>query len=515
MDTTKKSKKIQDITFDTLMDTSESDIKTLFVQARKAADRLKKSSINSRLEALPKLIEVILRDKELIIDQLTAETRKCRTDALVSEVLGILDNFEWLEKNAKKVLADKKVSTPITLMGKKSRIVHEALGVVLIITPWNYPLHIALTSILAAYVAGNAVILKPSEVTPLKGVIEKLMAVDPLLEQSVFIAYGSGVTAQRLIDERPAKIFFTGSARTGKRILSQAADKLIPVDIELGGKDQAIIFDDVNLQRAVSGVLWGALTNAGQSCSSVERIYVQAGIYDQFVEQLTTEAKRLVVNAGDTGNADIGGMTVDFQLDIVRKQVDDARNKGAKIHCGGEVLHNNDLFYLPTVITQTTADMTLIKEETFGPLLPVIKFTTEDEVIKLTNATEFGLSASVWSHDKTRAERVARQLECGAVSINNVMLTEGNPALPFGGCKASGYGRQKGAEGLLGYTRSKSLLIDADSAKIEANWYPYTARKYQLFTQMINALFTQSPWRLIKFAIAGLSLESEAKKKRG
>lgn len=514
METTKKPKKSQDITFESMMDTSEADIKQLFAQARKASDRLRKSSIETRLEALHKLIDVIVRDKETIIDQLTSETRKCRTDALVSEVLGILDNFEWLEKNAKKILADKKVSTPITLMGKKSQIVHEALGVVLIITPWNYPLHIALTSILAAYVAGNAVILKPSEVTPLKGVIEKLMAVDPLLEQSVFIAYGTGVTAQRLIDERPAKIFFTGSARTGKRILAQAAEKLIPVDIELGGKDQAIVFDDVNLQRAVSGILWGALTNAGQSCSSVERIYVQASIYDKFVEQLTAEAKRLVVNSGDTGNADVGGMTVDFQLDIVRKQVEDARTKGAKIHCGGEILHNNELFYLPTVVTQVTPDMLLNKEETFGPLLPVMKFTSEEEVINLTNATEFGLSASVWSHDKKRAERVARQLECGAVSINNVMLTEGNPALPFGGCKASGYGRQKGEEGLLGYTRSKSLLIDADSAKIEANWYPYTARKYQLFTQMIDALFVKSPWRLIKFVVAGLSLESEAKKKR-
>lgn len=514
METTKKPKKTQDITFDTMMDTSEVEIKQMYVQARKASERLRKSSIDTRLEAVHKLIDVIVRDKEAIIDQLTAETRKCRTDALVSEMLGILDNFEWLEKNAKKILADKSVSTPITLMGKKSRIVHEAMGVVLIITPWNYPLHIALTSILAAYVAGNAVILKPSEVTPLKGIIEKLMAVDPLLEQSVFIAYGTGVTAQRLIEERPDKIFFTGSARTGKRILAQAADKLIPVDIELGGKDQAIVFDDVNLQRAVAGVLWGALTNAGQSCSSVERIYVQAGIYDKFVEMITAEAKRLVVNSGDTGNADVGGMTVDFQLDIVRKQVEDARAKGAKIHCGGDVLKNNELFYMPTVITNATSDMLVLKEETFGPLLPIMKFTHEDEVIQLTNASEFGLSASVWSRDLKRAERVARQLEVGAVSINNVMLTEGNPALPFGGAKASGYGRQKGAEGLLGYTRSKSLLIDADSAKIEANWYPYTARKYALFTQMIDALFTKSPWRLIKFAIAGLSLESEAKKKR-
>jgi acyl-CoA reductase-like NAD-dependent aldehyde dehydrogenase len=500
--------------FDAMVETSEADVKALFQQARKASDRLRRSSLDARLEALDKLIATLLRDKEAIIDQLTRETRKSRTDALVSEILGILDNLEWLKHNAKKILADKKVSTPIMLMGKQSRIVHEALGVVLIITPWNYPLHIALTSIMAAYVTGNAVVLKPSEVTPLKGIIEKLLAVDPLLEQSVFIAYGTGVTAQRLIDEQPAKIFFTGSARTGKRILAQAAEKLIPVDLELGGKDQAIIFDDVNLDRAVRGILWGSLTNAGQSCSAVERVYVQANVYEKFVDKLVQEARKLVVNSGDTGNADVGGMTVDFQLDIVRKQVEDARLKGAKILCGGEVLRSNDMFYLPTILTHVTDDMLVVKDETFGPLIPVMKFNTEDEVIATTNATEFGLSASVWSKDKQRAVRVARQLECGAVSINNVMLTEGNPGLPFGGAKASGYGRQKGAEGLLGYTRSKSLLIDSDSAKIEANWYPYTARKYELFTKLIDALFSRSPLRLLKFAFFGLLLENEAKKPR-
>ncbi|MCG8317266.1 MAG: aldehyde dehydrogenase family protein [Pseudomonadales bacterium] len=497
-----------------LTDTSEARVKEIYQQADLAAKRLRKTELKYRLASVERLIGYINEHKEEIADIITNETRKSRSDAMISEILGVLDNFEWLIHNAEKLLKDKKVPTPITLMGKKSRIFHEPLGTVLVIAPWNYPFHIGLTSILAGFVTGNAVVFKPSEVTPMKGLFERIFAVDPLIEQSVFIAYGTGKTAQRLIAEKPAKIFFTGSARTGRRILNQAADLMIPVDLELGGKDQAIVFDDVNLDRAVAGVMWGALTNAGQSCSSVERVYVQEAVYPQFVEKLTAEVNRLVLNCGDTGNADIGGMTVDFQLDIVRRHVDDAKTKGANILTGGSVLHENELFYLPTVLTDVNDDMDIMKEETFGPLLPIMKFKNEEQIVEHTNKTEFGLSASVWSKDIKRAERVARQLDCGAVSINNVMLTEANPWLPFGGTKASGYGRQKGAEGLLGYTRSKSVLIDADSAKLEPNWYPYTQKKYNLFIDLINGLFSKSPIKLLKLAVIGIKLEAEAKRKR-
>ncbi len=509
-----KATKKHTISIDQITETSEEQIIETYSSARKAFQRLQKVPLKNRLEDVERLIDYVRDHKEEIADIICKETRKSRTDAMVSEIMGVLDNFEWLIHNAPKILKDKKVSTPITLMGKKSKIYHEPLGTVLIIAPWNYPFHISITSILAAYVTGNTVVFKPSEVTPMTGLMEKIFAVAPMIEQSVFITYGTGTTAQRLIDQRPAKIFFTGSARTGKRILAQAAEKLIPVDLELGGKDQAIVFDDVNIDRAVAGVIWGALTNAGQSCSSVERIYVQDKIYDQFIEKLTVEVNKLVLNTGDTGNADIGGMTVDFQLDIARKQVEDARVKGAKVLTGGEMLHENEMFFLPTILTNLDESMDVVNEETFGPLLPVFKFSTEEEVIQITNNTQFGLSASVWSKDLTRADRVSRQLECGAVSINNVMLTEGNPSLPFGGCKDSGFGRQKGEEGLLGYTRSKSILVDKDSSIIEPNWYPYTQKKYNLFVDLINVMFTRSPIKLLKLALVGIKLDSVSKKQR-
>lgn len=497
-----------DAPFEAVADISDQEAINIFAQARLAQSKLSRLSLEVRLQGLGKLLDYLLEHRDEVIDILCRETRKCRTDALVSEVLGVLDNVEWLLKNAKKILRDKKVSTPITLLGKKSRIIHEPLGIVLVIAPWNYPLHIGLTSILAAYVCGNAVIFKPSELTPMQGLFEKLFQVDPILADSVQIVYGTGKTAQRLISQKPAKIFFTGSARTGKKILLQCSELLIPVDLELGGKDQAIVFEDVNLDRAVNGVIWGALTNAGQSCSSVERVYVQQAIYHEFVERAKLEMDKLVINSGDLGNADIGGMTADFQLDIVHQQVIDAKAKGAQILSGGATLVENELFYLPTLMTNLDSSMQVMQQETFGPLVPIIPFTSEEEVISLSNDTEFGLSASVWSKNLLRAGRVARQLECGAVSINNVMLTEGNPALPFGGTKSSGYGRQKGEQGLLGYTRSKSILIDTDSSKIEPNWYPYTRGKYQLFDHLIATLFSHSPWKLLKAALIGIKLES-------
>lgn len=514
MTSTSQHSPAQSESFTLLQELTPAQATEVFEQARQSGARLRDVPMARRLEAVQKLMDYLVEHRDEIIDILCKETRKSRTDALVSEVLGVLDNFHWLIHNASKILKEKKVSTPITLMGKKSRIVHEPLGTVLIIAPWNYPLHIGLTSIVAAFVCGNAVVFKPSELTPMRGLFETLFSVDPFLKDSIQVIYGTGVSAQHLIDQQPAKVFFTGSARTGRKILRQCADKLIPVDLELGGKDQAIVFEDADLKRAVKGIVWGALTNAGQSCSSVERIYVQEKLYPSFVELAQTEIEKLVINSGDSGNADIGGMTADFQLDIVHAQVKDAKSKGASVLTGGDVLLKNELFYLPTLLTNLNDNMSIMKEETFGPLVPVLPFSSEEDVIQHSNATEFGLSASVWSADTARANRVARQLECGAVSINNVMLTEGNPALPFGGTKNSGFGRQKGAEGLLGYTRSKSLLIDNNSSKIEPNWYPYTQEKYHLFDRLIATLFSKSPWKLLKAAVIGMSLEKLANRDR-
>jgi len=498
----------------TIDETSETQAETIFDQARSAFSVLQQTTVKERLHELAKVRQSIFDQQEIIVDKVMAETGKSRTDALVSEVLGVLDYIDWLIKNGVKILADEKVASPLSLLGKKSKILHQPLGVVLVISPWNYPFHIGMTTLLAALVAGNAVVFKPSEITPLSGLFESILSVSTLLKNSLFIAYGSGATAQCLIDQQPGKIFFTGSAKTGKKILKQAAEYLVPVDLELGGKDQMIVFDDVNIGRTVAGCLWGGMTNAGQSCTSVERVYVHRKIYESFKLALKVEAEKLVMNGGDRGDADLGGITADFQLNIIQRQVLEAKQKGATIICGGGLLGGQGRFYLPTLLDQTTADMAVLSEETFGPVLVIMPFDSEEEVVRISNDSPFGLSASVWSKDLKRAERVARKLEAGAISINNVMLTEGNPALPFGGTKQSGFGRVKGAEGLLGMTCSKSVLTDKQSTKIEANWYPYTRQKYALFQQFILALSSRGWRKWLRFAITGLKLESQAQKPR-
>lgn len=492
---------------------SDDEIEGAYLKAREAFTLLKSLTVRGRVAALVKLQRHILRSSENIVDRIVRETGKSRTDATVSEIFGVLDFLEYLIRDAPKILRDRPVKTPLALMGKKSFIYHDPLGTILVISPWNYPFFLCLVPCLSAIVAGNPVIYKPSEVTPLKGLLEEITSACGFVEGALQVVYGGRATGERLIDRKPAKVLFTGSVATGKKIMERASRHLIPVDLELGGKDPMIVFEDVDIERTAAGALWGAFTNAGQSCTSVERLYVHEKIYGALVASLEQKIGELVLGAGDSGDADVGCMTPGFQIKIVEKHLEDARAKGARIVTGG-MRRGDSHFFLPTLVTDVDKTMDIVREETFGPVLPVMKFSSEEEVIREANDSSYGLGASVWSKDLSRAKRVAHALEVGNVSINNVMLTEGNAALPFGGVKNSGFGRYKGEIGLLSFTNIKSVLIDKQSGKIEANWYPYTRRKYELFRKLLGALFTPKLTRFIRIAIAGLKLESEAQKKR-
>lgn len=487
---------------------------TLWPGMRQSAAPLRLASLQARRDALRLLADRILQQRDSLLDRIVEETGKSRTDALVSEIMGVLDYLHWLCNRGYQHLKDQRVHTPLALLGKTSKIYHQPLGAVLVIAPWNYPFHIAMTGIAAALMAGNAVVLKPSEVTPLKGVFEDLFAGIPLLRDAFRVVYGTGETAQRLISGGPDKIFFTGSANTGKKILRQAAEQLIPVDLELGGKDAALVFDDVDMQRTVAGVLWGGMTNAGQSCTSIERVLVQRSIYPRFRDALVQAAQALVVATGDGGDADFGAITAAFQAQVIDRHLQQAQSLGAQLH-GAAAAPDVPARLLPPVILEAVPlEAAAWQEETFGPTLVLQPFDSEAQAITLANDSNYGLSASVWTKDLARADRVARALRVGAVSINNVMLTEGNPELPFGGVGQSGSGRVKGAEGLLAMTRSKAILVDKQSRKTEANWYPYTLKKYRLFDQLIAALFGKGWRRWIGFAKAGMALEAEAQKPR-
>ncbi|MDX2001905.1 MAG: aldehyde dehydrogenase family protein [Chitinophagales bacterium] len=494
-----------------ITDPDDATLDRVFATAKAIEPKLRAMTVQQRVEEMLKVNDWVIKNQEFILDRIIEETGKSRLDALAAEVFEVCDVIDHFKKVAPKVLADQKVHTPIVLLGKKSKIVYEPMGTVLLISPWNFPFYQGIIPGLLAFLAGNAVIWKPSEVTPLKGVVEKMVEESGFMKDAIQVVYGGKMTGSKLIDRRPAKVHFTGSVNTGRRIMEQCSKYLIPVDLELGGKDPAIVFDDISIERTVNGIMWGAFTNAGQSCTSIERLYVQDTIHDELVKELVDKTKKLKVshdnrNYKDPEDCDVGTVTAEFQIKIIESHIQDAVEKGAKVLCGGSREPGKHHFP-PTVIVDADHTMKIMTEETFGPVVAVMKFKTEEEAIRLSNDSPYGLGASVWSKDLKRAEKVAKQIITGNVSINSHMLTEANPALPFGGIKDSGFGRYKGDVGLLTFSNSKSILIDTQGSKIEPHWYPFTKTKYSMLTDLMRALFSRSKnW--IKFATVGLKIDS-------
>lgn len=489
------------------------DAKDIFRRAKSAQWEIQNTSYSQRINILKNLKHLILDKKEEIVRAIQTDTGKTQYDALVSEIFSSLDHLDYLIKNARKNLRPKKVKTPLAMMGKKSLVRLDPMGTLLVISPWNYPFYQAIAPIALSFMCGNATLYKPSEYTPLKGLLESLLESAGLGEDWVQIVYGDGNIARELIEQRPDKIFFTGSVETGKKIMAQASSMLIPVELELGGKDAMIVFDDINLKRASAGALWGGMTNTGQSCTSVERLYVHKNIYQDFLAEILKLREMLIHQKNFSEHADLGAMTTPEQVKIIAEQIREAKEKGAIFH-GLDEWDQKSPFIPPIIVENITSEMKLMREETFGPLIPIIPFEDETEAVEMANNSPFGLGASVWSADLRRAERVAEKLVVGNVSINNVMVTEGNHHMPFGGTKMSGFGRFKGAWGFESFSIIKSVMIDKNSSKIEPNWYPYDETKYNLFSKMMEGLYSGGILNFLKFALNGLKLESYSSKCR-
>ncbi|ABF40445.1 Succinate-semialdehyde dehydrogenase (NAD(P)+) [Candidatus Koribacter versatilis Ellin345] len=471
--------------------------------ARRAQPAWAALGVQKRVAIIRRFRKLLNQQAGEVAELITREAGKPIPEAMGAEILVVQDAAEFVARHAAEILQPQPVphSNP-AMKTKRGTLHHEPHGVIGIISPWNYPFSIPSTETLAALVLGNAVVLKPSELTPACALkLQSLLHEAGVPKEIMQVVLGEGPVGAALIDSKIDKIIFTGSVATGRRVSVAAAQKLLPCVLELGGKDPFIVFDDADLDVASSGAVWGAFMNAGQTCLSVERCYVQRSVFEKFVNMCVKKAQALKVGDGFDRDTDVGPMIDTRQLRIVESQVADALDKGAKVLTGGERLTQlGPNFYAPTVLTNVTPDMKLMREETFGPLLPVIPFDTDEQAISMANESEFGLAASVWTNSRSRGEAVAGKIEAGTVMVNDAISGFGICEAPHGGFKASGIGRTHGLLGMQEMVRVRYVDVDRVVMK-KPWWYGYKGMYREQIHGFADMMFGHSPAKRIKGAL--------------
>ncbi len=455
----------------------KSEVEAVVARAHVAQPAWAELGLRRRIAILREFQAKLHAKKSEIAAIITREAGKPLVEALVTEVLVVLDAARFLIDNAWGLLRDEPVPHGnLATKLKSGWLVREPHGVIGIISPWNYPFSIPATETLAALVAGNAVVLKPSELTPLVALeLSSLLHAAGVPEDVFQVVVGEGAAGAALLRSPIDKLVFTGSVGTGKRIAAAAAERLLPVVLELGGKDPMLVLDDANVDVASSAAVWGAFVNAGQACLSVERCYVHRSLYESFAKACAEKTKQLRVGHGMNSNTDVGPMIREQQVRIVEAHVEDAKARGARVLAGGTRLPELGVnFYAPTVLADVTHEMRIMREETFGPVLPMMAFEDDDEAVRLANDSEFGLAASVWTRGSKRGEKLARRIHAGTVMVNDVISCFGISEAPHGGVKASGLGRTHGPFGLDEMVRVKYLDIDRMPGMKKVWWHGYS-----------------------------------------
>jgi len=474
---------------------NEEDVAAAIAKARVAQKAWAATSMKERAAIVERAMKIVLRRQDEIIDTVVAETGKARTDAMSMEVFSVADQLCYYAKNAQKFLKPRKrkVHGVLGLM-KQLRVLYKPLGVVGLITPWNGPFVLVMNQATQAILAGNTVVAKGSEVTPFSAKLAQEIFLEAGLPQGVLqVLLGDGDTGAAIVRGGVDKVSFTGSVATGRKVAEACASQLIPVTLELGGNDAMIVCADADLDRASDGAWVGSCMNTGHYCCGTERIYVVEAVYDEFLRLVLEKGKNLRQGQHHGWEEDIGAVFWDRQMAIIEAHVEDARAKGANIQMGGR--RNPELpglYYEPTVITNVDNSMDIMILETFGPILCIQKVKSEEEALALANDSEFGLNGNVWTQDKEKGYRLASSIDTGACSVNDMAVSYGIPAAPFGGKKNSGLGQVNGKKGIRGYCHEMSIVIDRFGGKMQ-NGYPYDAKSAEGMKKLMDFLWVKTP----------------------
>jgi succinate-semialdehyde dehydrogenase/glutarate-semialdehyde dehydrogenase len=449
----------------------------IVAESRLVQRRWAESTHGERRALLVRVAHFLLDAADELAETVTAETGKPLLESYTAELFLALEQLRWTAVSAERFIGGERVKfSQLYLRHKSGRLLYEPYGAVAVVSPWNFPFGIPFTQTIAAVVAGNSVVVKPSELAPLTGAwVQRAFEEAGAPAGLVRVIQGDGSVGEQLVGSRGiAKVFFTGSTATGRKVAAAAGERLCPLSLELGGKDAMLVFGDADLDRAVEGALWGSFSNCGQTCASVERIYVARDLYQPFIEELGRRTAALRIGRGNDFRTELGPLISEGQRAKVEHLVSEAVDAGGFVATGGA---RPDVglpgwFYEPTVLTGVAHETALMREEIFGPVVAVESFGDEREAVQRANDSHFGLSASVWTRDRERAARVAARLHAGTVWTNDLQYSYAAGEAPWGGYKSSGFGNTHAKHGLYECTQVK--FVDWDSGKVAVPWwYPY------------------------------------------
>jgi acyl-CoA reductase-like NAD-dependent aldehyde dehydrogenase len=476
----------------TVPDLGPEAVADMAAKGRAAQPAWEAFGFEGRARVLLRAQKWLMDNAEQVISTIVSETGKTFEDAEFAEIGYAGNAFGFWAREAPNYLGDERIkSSQVLVKGKKILQRFRPLGLIGVIGPWNYPLTNSFGDCIPALAAGNSVILKPSEITPLTSLLMAEGLRECGLPENVLqIATGRGATGAALI-EHVDMIMFTGSTRTGRKVAEAAARRLIPASLELGGKDPMLVLSDADVERAANFATYYSMQNAGQTCISIERVYVEEPVYDDFVAKVSEKVRSLRVGKSEgPGSVEVGAITFPPQMDTIKDHVADAVQKGARVLAGGNEVHGPGRFFEPTVLVDVDHSMKIMTEETFGPTLPIMKVSDTEEAVRLANDSPYGLGASVFTKDTTRGEEIAKRIEAGAANVNDAMINYTVLELPMGGAKASGLGSRHGPGGIRKYCSQQAIVITPKLAmKKELFMYPYKSRTSRMLARLFKLMY--------------------------